>query len=87
MFIIPPFAAISGFASIMSIPCSKRSIGIKSTDVGIASEILSENSIFDMSNFQKAIPDLEYAFQKTKKFNTSNGFLEFRTLLKDLYES
>jgi glycosyltransferase involved in cell wall biosynthesis len=67
--------------------CAITKTPIISTDVGIASEILSEKSIFDMSNFQKAKPDLEYAFQKTKKFNTSNGFMEFRTLLQDLYES
>ncbi len=58
-----------------------------STDVGIAKEILSESSIFDMSNFKSAEPNIEIAHKNAQQFLIPEGFNMFNSLLKDIYES
>ena len=40
---------------------------IISTDVGFASDILSNESIFDMNNFENAKPNIEHAYKKSKE--------------------
>ena len=41
---------------------------IISTDVGIANEILSTKSIYNMNNFKEALPDIETAYNNSQKF-------------------
>ena len=60
---------------------------IISTNVGIAKEILSPESIFDIENFGKAIPNIELAYQNSKKFIIPEGFKEFNRLLNKIYEN
>jgi glycosyltransferase involved in cell wall biosynthesis len=63
---------------------------IVSTDVGVASQVLSSKSLFDSSNpdsFFSAKPDIQFANKKVKKYETPQGFNEFISLLSDLYES
>lgn len=63
---------------------------IVSTDVGVASQVLSTKSLFDSSNpdsFFSAKPDIQFANKKVKKYETPQGFNEFISLLSDLYES
>ena len=63
---------------------------IVSTDVGVASQILSTKSLFDSSNpgsYFSAKPDIQFANKKVKKYETPQGFKEFISLLSDLYES
>jgi glycosyltransferase involved in cell wall biosynthesis len=63
---------------------------IVSTDVGVASQVLSSKSLFDSSNpdsFFSAKPDIQFANKKVKKYETPQGFKEFISLLSDLYES
>ncbi len=63
---------------------------IVSTDVGVASQVLSTKSLFDSSNpdsFFSAKPDIQFANKKVKKYETPQGFKEFISLLSDLYES
>ncbi len=50
---------------------------IISTNVGVAPEVLSPNSIYDMSNFDSAKPDIEYAFSNAQKYIIPNGFENF----------
>ena len=57
--------------------CAVTKTPIISTDVGIASEILDKQSIFDMSNFENATPNIESAFEKSKKFFIPEGFKSF----------
>ena len=45
--------------------------------VGVAPEVLSPNSIYDMSNFDSAKPDIEYAFSNAQKYIIPNGFENF----------
>ena len=63
---------------------------IVSTDVGVASQVLSPKSIFDSNNpltYFQAIPDIEFANKKVKKYQTPNGIKEFVSLLSNLHES
>ena len=51
--------------------CAITKTPIISTDVGVA-QSLSPSSIFDMSNFQNARPDPNYAFKKVENFKYQN---------------
>ena len=60
---------------------------IVSTDVGVAAEILSSESIFDNNNFNNSKPNIQFAFDNSKNFIIPNGMNKFRTLLDGLNES
>ena len=62
--------------------CAITKTPIISTDVGIASEILSPKSIFNMNNFKNANPDTEYAYRNSLRFTIPEGFKEYRELLE-----
>ena len=66
------------------IECSLTRTPIISTDVGIASEILNEVSIFDMHNFERAKPDVEFAEKKVQYLKIPNGFNAFNDMLEEL---
>jgi glycosyltransferase involved in cell wall biosynthesis len=59
------------------IECGLSKTPIISTDVGVASEFLHSISLFDMDNFQEAIPNTEYAFKKSKSYAIPEGFKEY----------
>tara|TARA_B100000965_G_scaffold374928_1_gene366620 strand:- start:7119 stop:8042 length:924 start_codon:yes stop_codon:yes gene_type:complete len=67
--------------------CSITKTPIISTDVGVASEILSPKSIFDMNNFSKAEPDIEFAYKNSQEYIIPQGFSKFKNLIKEIYES
>ena len=67
--------------------CGITKTPIISTDVGVASEILSPKSIFNMSNYMSAEPNLEIAFNNSKKFKMEQSFSLFLQMFKDLHES
>ena len=63
---------------------------IISTDVGVASQILNPESLFDSNNpdsFFSAVPNTEFAYKKVKNYETPQGFKAFTSLLSNLYES
>ena len=66
--------------------CALIKTPIISTDVGIASEILSAQSIFEMNNFQNVAPQTEYAFNKVQKYKIPKGFIEFNEVFRKLSE-
>ena len=57
---------------------------IISTDVGIASEILHEDSLFNMKNFTMAKPDVEYALNSVQKYLITNYFDNFLELFEEI---
>ena len=67
--------------------CSLIKTPIISTDVGIASEILSAESIFDMNNFSNAKPNTIYAYQNIQKYLIPKGFDEFKNIVGDFIEN
>lgn len=66
--------------------CALLKIPIVSTDVGIASEILHPNSIYDMNTFHQAQPEINYAHEKAKDFIIPNIMKSFNDLLELIYE-
>jgi hypothetical protein len=64
--------------------CAITETPILSTDVGIASEILSPESIFTMSNFQNAKPNVNWALKNTKKHTIPNSFENFKKMFNSI---
>ena len=60
---------------------------ILSTDVGVASEILSQRSIYSVDNFEKASTDIMYAYNEVQKYKLLNGMELFRNMMRDFYEN
>jgi len=60
---------------------------IISTDVGIASEILHPQSIFNMENFESAKPQIDYAHKKIQNFIIPKHFENYKRLLNEIYEN
>ena len=69
------------------VECAVIKCPLISTDVGIAKEILNPKSIYDPNNFKTAIPDVEYAFRKSKDLSIPNGMINFVKMFRKLYES
>ena len=67
--------------------CGITKTPIISTNVGIAEEILGSESIFNMSNFEKAKPNIEIAYKNSKQFIIPQGFNIFNQVLKEVYEN
>ncbi len=66
------------------VECGITKTPIISTNVGIADDILSKKSIFNMNNFQDAEPYVEFAYKKSKELTIPKGFQNFITLFESL---
>ena len=64
--------------------CALSKTPIISTDVGIASEILSKTSIFDMNNFSMAKPDIEAAYANSQQYLIPKGYESFINLFEEI---
>ena len=64
--------------------CALSKTPIISTDVGVASEILSKNSIFDMNNFARAKPDIEVAYANSQQYLIPKGYESFINLFEEI---
>ena len=60
--------------------CAASKTPIVSTDVGIASQILSEKSIYSPDKFHYAIPDTDYAYRESLNFKLPKGMKPFRKM-------
>lgn len=67
--------------------CAITRTPIISTDVGIASEILSTSSIYQMNNFHEAKPDIEYAYKNVVKYQIPEGMKLYGKLFLESYEN
>ena len=67
--------------------CAIAKVPIISTDVGIASQILHESSIYEIETFETAKPNISFAYNEALKYTTSSGMKEFNNMFKNLYES
>jgi len=68
------------------VECGITKTPIISTNVGFASEILSKESIFDMSNYKNSKPNIETAYENSLKLTIPKGFDEYLKMFKDLLE-
>ena len=60
---------------------------IISTDVGIASEILHKDAIFNMDNYKKSKANNNYALKNSEKYIIPAGFDKYFQMFKEVYES
>ena len=67
--------------------CGISKTPIVSTDVGVSSEILAAESIFDPKNFLKAKPNVDYAYKNSLEFAIPKGVEKFNVMLRSLHES
>jgi len=62
--------------------CSITKTPIISTDVGIASEILSPSSIYSYQEIGKASPDIEHAYKNVQQYLLPKGIENFDKMFK-----
>ena len=67
--------------------CSLANVPIISTNVGVASQILDPESIFDMQNYQKANPNTDVARRNAERYLIPHGFNKFEEMFKNIYEN
>ena len=60
---------------------------IVSTDVGVASEILSSKSIYEINSFNNSEPDIEFAYKNALDFTIPKGMVKFREMFGSVYEN
>lgn len=63
------------------VECGITKTPIISTDVGFATDILSSESIFDMSNYKDAAPNINHAYEKSLELSIPKGFQKFTNLI------
>ena len=64
------------------VECALNKTPIISTDVGIASTILSDNSIFCDTN--RPEPNVAYAYNRVLKYTIPSGFFEFEKMFRSI---
>jgi glycosyltransferase involved in cell wall biosynthesis len=72
------------------VECATSNTPIISSNVGVAQQILSKESIFEVENvssFFTAKPNLDYAKKMVYQHETPQGFDPFLKMLTDIYES
>ena len=67
--------------------CAVTKTPILSTDVGVASEILDQKSIFKPEQFENASTNVNYAFKNSQDYTIPTGMIKFRRMFEDIYES
>ena len=67
--------------------CGITKTPIISTDVGVASEILASESIFNMENYLSAKPNINHAYSEASKYEMKKVFELYNKMLQNLYEN
>ncbi|MDA9732302.1 glycosyltransferase [Acidimicrobiaceae bacterium] len=67
--------------------CSLANVPLISTDVGIASQILDQESIFDMKNYRDAKPNIDVARRNAERYLIPHGFKNFEEMFRNIYEN
>lgn len=72
------------------VECGQTKTPLISTNVGIASQILAPESIFDykdINSFDRATPNVDFAFNESSKLSIPDGMLGYIDMFKKVYES
>ena len=67
--------------------CAITKTPVLSSNVGVASEILHPESIYDLKTFDKAKTNINYAYDNSLKYTIPLGMDSFVKMFKELYES
>jgi glycosyltransferase involved in cell wall biosynthesis len=63
--------------------CALTKTPIISTNVGVAPEILDRKSLFNMDNYDSALPNIEFAYSQAQKFIMPKGFNDFNVMFEE----
>ena len=66
--------------------CALAKVPIISTDMGIAKDILSKESIFNIDNLNMAQPNIDYAYNKAKEHIIPDHYKNFNKVFFDLLD-
>ena len=66
--------------------CGITKTPIISTDVGVASEILANESIFNMENYEEAKPNIEVALSNSVKYSMKNGMSKYLEMFTEVFK-
>ena len=66
--------------------CGITETPIISTDVGVASEILANESIFNMENYEEAKPNIEVALSNSVKHSMKNGMSKYLEMFTEVFK-
>lgn len=66
--------------------CGITRTPIISTDVGVASEILSSESIFSMDSFGEAQPNVEVAYNNAAEYTFNNGMKKYQNMFEEIFK-
>ena len=69
------------------IECAISKTPIVSTNVGIAEEILHKDSIYFENDFNKAAPNIEFAYSNALKYSLERGMLKFNEMFEEVNEN
>lgn len=72
------------------VECATSKTPIVSTDVGMARQVLSDESIFDMNDYDsffKTKANIDLAKNRVKRYETPQGYIPFIRLLSSIYEN
>lgn len=67
--------------------CAISKTPILSTNVGVVPEILHENSIYNIDEFDKAEVNVSYAYEKSLSFTIPKGMIEYKKMFEQVYEN
>lgn len=67
--------------------CAITKTPILSTDVGVAGEILHQDSIYDSENFYKASTNVDYAYNNALRYKMPEGMNLFKDMMFKFYEN
>ena len=65
--------------------CGITKTPIISTDVGVASEVLASESIFNMENYEDAKPNMEVALKNSIKYSRENGMSKYLKMFEEVF--
>ena len=65
--------------------CGITKTPIISTDVGVAGEILANESIYNMENYSEAKPNVEFAYNNSIKYSLKSGMNEYLKMFEEVY--
>ena len=97
-FELPPFDIINKFYNALDlyivaaryeggpqsiVECALTKCPVVSTNVGLASTILSAESLFTPGNIIKSKPNVNHAYEKVQEFVMPNGFTNFINTFKN----
>ncbi len=66
--------------------CGITKTPVISTDVGVASEILANESIFNMENYAEAKPNIEIALKNSTEYSLNSGMNRYLKMFEEVFK-